>query len=290
MAQQILKNIFHNRVAVIATMHHKEKVIAPLLEKELGVNVIVPQNFNTDAFGTFTREIKRTDTQVTTAKLKAQKAMEITGETIAIASEGSFGPHPSFPYIYANREIIIFLDQQQELEIIGEVFSTDTNFNHRVISSLAAAEEFAEKVGFPEHGLVIWFEKSHPENPEIIKGITTKAELGKSVNFALNNSLDGNLHIETDMRALYNPQRMQNIEKATQDLINKISSCCPQCSTPGFSITNKIKGLPCEICHQPTLLTMAVVYQCRKCNFIAKKLYPDGKQFADPGLCEYCNP
>ncbi|MFM5982085.1 MAG: DUF6671 family protein [Sphaerospermopsis kisseleviana] len=290
MTKQLLKNLFNNRVAVIATMHHKEQVIAPLLQQELGIKIIVTQDFNTDVFGTFTREIKRPDTQIATAKLKAQKAMEMTGETIAIASEGSFAPHPSFPYIYANREIIVFLDQEKELEIVGEVFSTDTNFNHRVISSLAEAEEFAEKVGFPEHGLVVWFEKSNPENLEIIKGITTTEKLQEAVNFAFNNSPDGNLHIETDMRALYNPMRMKNIEKATQDLLNKINSCCPQCSTPGFSITQKIKGLPCESCHQPTLLTMAVIYQCRKCNFIEKKLYPDGKQFADPGLCEYCNP
>ncbi|MBD2294086.1 hypothetical protein H6G06_11430 [Anabaena sphaerica FACHB-251] len=284
------KQLFNNRVAVLATMHHKEKVIAPLLQQGLGIQVIVPQNFNTDTFGTFTREIKRPDTQIATAKLKAEKALEITGETIAIASEGSFAPHPSFPYIYANREIIVFLDQENELEIIGEVFSTETNFNHQVVNNLQAVEAFALKVGFPEHGLVIWFENSNNNNPEVIKGITTKEKLQESVNFALNNAQDGNLHIETDMRALYNPKRMKNIEKATQDLLNKINSCCPQCSTPGFSISEKLTGLPCEICHQPTLLIMAVNYQCRKCNFQEKILYPDGKRFAEPGLCNYCNP
>jgi hypothetical protein len=287
MTKQLL---FNNRVAVLLTMHHKEKVIAPLLQQELGIQVIVPQNFNTDAFGTFTREIKRPYTQIATAKLKAEKALEITGETIAIASEGSFGPHPSFPYIYANREIIVFLDHKNDLEIIGEVFSTDTNFNHQVVNNLQAAEEFSVKVGFPEHALVIWFKKSNPENPGIIKGITTKETLQESVNFALKNSLDGKVHIETDMRALYNPTRMRNIEKATQDLLNKINSYCPQCYTPGFSIAEKIQGLPCEICHQPTFLSMTVIYQCRKCNFRKKKLYPEGKKFADPGLCNYCNP
>jgi ribosomal protein S27AE len=253
--------------------------------------VIVPENFNTDAFGTFTREIKRPDTQIITAKLKAQKALEVTGETIAIASEGSFAPHPSFPYVYANREIMVFLDQENELEIIGEVFSLDTNFNHQVVDNLASAEEFALKVGFPEHGLVIWFEDvNNSQNPQIIKGITTIKELQKAVNFAVNNAPDGHFHIETDMRALYNPTRMKNIEKATQDLLNKINSSCPKCHTPGFTITEKITGLPCELCQQPTLLTMAVIYQCGKCNFIEKKLYPEGKNFADPGLCEYCNP
>ncbi|WP_413175788.1 DUF6671 family protein [Anabaena azotica] len=284
------KQLFNNRVAVLATMHHKEKVIAPLLEQELGIKVIIPQDLDTDAFGTFTRDIKRPDAQIATAKLKAVKALEIAGETISIASEGSFAPHPGFPYIYANREVVVFLDIENELEIIGEVFSTDTNFNHQVVNNLQAAEEFAVKVGFPEHGLVIWFENSNSQSPEIIKGITTKERLQESVNLALNNAVDGKLHIETDMRALYNPTRMKNIEKATQDLLNKINSYCPQCSTPGFSIAEKIKGLPCEICHQPTFLTMAVIYECRKCNFREKKLYPEGKRFADTGLCNYCNP
>ncbi|WP_016951080.1 DUF6671 family protein [Anabaena sp. PCC 7108] len=284
------KQLFNNRVAVLATMHHKEKVIAPILQQELGIKVIVPDNFNTDVFGTFTRDIKRPGTQIAAAKLKADKAIEITGETLAIASEGSFAPHPSFPYIYANREIIVFLDQENDLEIIGEVFSTETNFNHQVVNSLEEAEEFALKVGFPEHGLVISFEKRDCKTSEIIKGITTEDKLRESVNLALVNSASGSFYIETDMRALYNPQRMKNIEKATQDLLNKINSCCPKCSTPGFAITESIKGLPCASCYQPTVQIYAVVYQCQKCNFIEQKLFPDGINSADPSLCNYCNP
>lgn len=77
---------FTNRVAVLATMHQKEKVIAPLLEQELGVKVIVPQDFNTDIFGTFTREVKRLGTQIAAARLKAEKALAVTGETLAIST------------------------------------------------------------------------------------------------------------------------------------------------------------------------------------------------------------
>jgi hypothetical protein len=281
---------FKNRVVVVATMHQKEKVIAPILEQNLEVKVIIPKNFNTDNFGTFTREIKRPDTQIATAKLKAEKSLELTGETIAVSSEGSFGPHPNFPYIYANREIIVFLDKKNDLEIIGEAFSTDTNFNHQVINNLSAAVEFAAKVEFPAHGLIVWFEKVNQDEIEIIKGITTEEKLQESVNFALNNSSNGKFHIETDMRSLYNPTRMKNIAEATQNLVNKIHSQCPQCLTPGFTITKKIPGLPCEMCHHPSLLTLSVLYQCKKCDFSQEKLFPDNRKFADPGLCEYCNP
>jgi predicted Zn-ribbon and HTH transcriptional regulator len=282
-------SIYNNRVAILATMHNKEKVISPLLKEHLEINVIVPQGLNTDVFGTFTREIKRPDTQIITARLKAKKALEMYDEEIAIASEGSFAPHPLIPYIYANREIIIFLDQENGLEIIGEVFSMETNFNHQTISSLEEAEEFAHKVGFPEHGLVISFDNISTGKTQFIKGITSKENLINSVETAIKNT-NGKFHIETDMRAMYNPTRMKNIAFATQDLINKINSLCPQCNTPGFMINQKIPGLPCELCHQPTSLIKAVIFQCQKCNFTQQQLFPNNQEFADPSLCEYCNP
>ena len=95
-------SIYNNRVAILATMHNKEKVISPLLKEHLGINLIVRKGLNTDIFGTFTREIKRPDTQIITARLKAKKALEMDDEKIAVASEGSFAPHPLIPYIYAN--------------------------------------------------------------------------------------------------------------------------------------------------------------------------------------------
>ena len=282
-------SIYNNRVAILATMHNKEKVISPLLKEHLGINLIVPQGLNTDIFGTFTREIKRPDTQIITARLKAKKALEMYEEKIVIASEGSFTPHPLIPYIYANREIIIFLDQENNLEIIGEIFSMETNFNHQTISSLEEAEEFGKEVGFPEHGLVISFNNISTGKTQFIKGITSKENLINSVEIAIKNT-NGKFHIETDMRAMYNPTRMKNIAFATQDLINKINSLCPQCHTPGFMINQKIPGLPCELCHQPTSLIKAVIFQCQKCNFTQQQLFPNNQEFADPSLCEYCNP
>lgn len=281
--------LFTNRIAILATMHQKELVMAPILE-ELGLKVVVPANFNTDTFGTFTREVKRPGTQIEAARIKAQKVLEITGETIAVASEGSFAPHPSLPYISSNREVVILIDKENDLEIIGEEFSIDTNHSYQSITSVDEAYEFASKVGFPEHGLIVMFDENPKNSSEVFKGITTRAKLTEAVNLVLSHSTTGKAHIETDMRAMYNPTRMKNIEKATRNLISKINSCCPQCSAPGFEITQRIQGLPCELCYAPTLLTKSVVYQCKKCGYEEDKLYPDGIEFADPGQCMYCNP
>ena len=130
----------------------------------------------------------------------------------------------------------------------------------------------------------------HPKNSdEIIKGINSEAKLIEAINNSLKKSPNG-IHLETDMRAMYNPTRMKNIEKATYNLIEKINSLCPKCSTPGFDIVQRIPGLPCEWCSAPTTLTKRITYKCQKCSFRKEQLFPDGKQFANPAQCMYCNP
>ena len=81
---------FRDRLVVIATMHRKELAIAPILQTALGVRIIVPEDFDSDLFGTFTRDIDRPASQIETAKLKAEKALELIDADLAIASEGSF--------------------------------------------------------------------------------------------------------------------------------------------------------------------------------------------------------
>jgi predicted Zn-ribbon and HTH transcriptional regulator len=282
--------LFDSRVAILATKHHKEKAIAPILEQELGIKVIVPQDFDTDRFGTFTRDIKRTGTQIEAARLKAETVLSLTNETLALASEGSFSPHPSNPFVPCNREIVILLDRTNELEIIGQSVTIETNFNHQAIASIQEAHEFAKKVGFPEHAVVVMVHSSSDNPEEIIKGINTTEQLVEAVTYALGRSKTGKIHIETDMRALYNPTRMKNIARATHDLIQKIQSTCPNCDFPGFDIFSRKKGLPCAYCLSPTELTLAVTYQCQKCGFSKDVMFPDGIQEADPSLCNYCNP
>ncbi len=281
-------DLFAHRVAVLATMHGKEAAIAPLLQAELNLKTIVPADFNTDAFGTFTREIKRTGDQLTAARFKAEAAMQLVGETLGLASEGSFGPHPAIPYLPCNRELVILLDATHDLEIVGYDFSTDTNYRQQVVNSLEAALAFAQQIGFPSHGLVAMPTADSPEPAAIVKGIVTESELREAVTPWLQRQ--GSVYLETDMRAMLNPTRMQAIARATQDLIRKLRSHCPQCDAPGFDVSDRKPGLPCGLCYTPTDLTLAAVYSCQKCSFTQDRLYPDGIELADPAQCAYCNP
>jgi predicted nucleic-acid-binding Zn-ribbon protein len=271
-------------------MHQKERAISPILERELGVKIAVPANFNTDDFGTFTREVKRLGTQIEAARMKAQKALEIAGETLAFASEGTFGPHPMIPYLPANREIVLLLDRANNLEIVGESLSLETNYSHQIVSSVEEAVIFSEKVGFPKHGLVVVVGDAAAGKGEIVKGIIAEKQLFDAVTAGLKKSPNGKVHVETDMRAMYNPTRMKNIAHATLDLVKKFKQFCPECGWPGFEIAERKIGLPCGLCSFPTQLARSAIYKCKNCGYTKEELFPDGRETADPSLCQYCNP
>lgn len=278
---------FTNRLAVIATMHRKELAIAPILQTALGIKVTVPQDFDSDRFGTFTRDVERPANQIETAKIKAEKVLEIIDADLAIASEGSFFPHPMLGIAY-NREIVLLLDQKHNFTVYGESLSPDTNFCHQTISSYAQAYDFAIKIGFPDHAVVLMPDAKTSAKESIYKGINSEDSLQKSVCKLLCQA--SQIHIETDMRALYNPTRMKNITKATEDLVRKLQQLCPNCNFVNFDIVEKIKGLPCELCGLPTSSTRAHVYRCDRCNLQQEIAFPHGDRTANPMYCNYCNP
>jgi hypothetical protein len=278
--------MFEKRTLLIATQHEKEKVIAPILEKELGVKCVVPPNLDTDKLGTFSGEIEREDDPITTARKKCNLAMDFFECDIAVASEGSFGPHPTLFFVPANEELLILLDRKNDLEIMVRTLSTDTNFNGAAIKSIQELSDFATASLFPSHGLIL--RKHKADFSEVKKGITNwETLLGAFEHFT---STNGQAYVETDMRAMYNPTRMKVIEKAAQNLVQKINSYCPQCSTPGFGVTSAKQGLPCEICNFPTRSTLTYSYTCQKCCFCKEEKYPNGQTKEEAMYCDRCNP
>lgn len=279
-------NNFKARIAALGTMHQKQKVIAPLFKKELGILVKVPEDFNTDRFGTFTMDIKRSGTQKEAAIGKAKAAMELLGLDIGIASEGSFGPHPSVPFGVANVELVVFIDKKLDLEIFGGYIQI-VNFAHNTTAStIEEVLAFAQKIDFPKHGVVI--RRSEKDYREMVKGIVDKDELVQTAMKLLNKHKS--IWLETDLRAHKNQSRMKNIELATIDLIENIKRQCPKCCSPGFRKISPKPGLPCEQCGRPTDLPLFDVYECDKCSFTKDIIFPNQKQTAYAGYCDYCNP
>lgn len=278
--------MFEGRRLLIATKHHKEQVIAPILEKGLGVHCFVPKNYDSDIFGTFSGEVERKNTAVETVRAKCLAAIQEFDCDLGIASEGSFGSHPSIFFAQADDEFLIFIDKKNDLEIIVRELSLDTNFYGAVISNKEMLADFASKVKFPSHAIIL---RSRPDNlTEISKGITTRSQLEDSFQHLMH--VYGSVYAETDMRALHNPTRMGVIKIVALKLLETIKTECPSCKTPGFSITDVKQGLPCSWCSSPTRSTLSFIYTCKKCPYSSEKMYPHQKTTEEPGFCDSCNP
>ncbi|MCS7019429.1 MAG: hypothetical protein RMJ87_08840 [Cytophagales bacterium] len=271
--------LFKNRIAALATMHAKEQIIAPILAEQLGMQVQVAA-VNTDLFGTFTGEIERQGTQRHAARLKCEAAIRQTGYPIGLASEGSFGPHPTVPFVAANCEMVMLVDTQLGIEVCGEYFTTETNFSQKSVTSVEQALEFADNVGFPAHGLIV---RTQP----IVKGIRDYETLTHAVSKGL--AASGAVWIETDMRAMHNPTRCKAIAAAVADLVARLSALCPQCSKPGFGKGKAIVGLPCSWCGLPTQQPKGYTLECPTCGY-AEEVLSKEHQEADPAFCSFCNP
>ncbi len=278
--------LFQNRKIVIATKHEKEKVIKPILESNLDVHCFIPNNFDTDQWGTFSGEIERNEDVLNTLRKKCLNAMKENSCDLAIASEGSFGAHPTIFFAHADDEVVMLMDTKNELELVAREISTDTNFNGSYVENKSELLAFASKTKFPSHGLILKSSESSFE--KAIKGITDEKLLLEAFENLSNQY--GKVYVETDMRALYNPTRMTVIEKAVNKLVNVILSQCPNCETPGFTVTEVKEGLPCEWCNSPTRSTLSFISSCKKCNFASEEKYPHQKTTEDPMYCDFCNP
>ena len=277
---------YSGRRIALLTQHGKEGVIASVLDTALGCRVERVSGFDTDTLGTFTRDIPRAGTQLEAARKKARIGMELSGLPLGLASEGSFGPDPMTGMFAWNVELLVFIDDERGIEVMG-VAQGKTNFAHLLTADWAAAEAFARQADFPAHHLVVRPERE--DDPRMRKGIAAWAALEAAFISALAESANGQVFVETDVRAHANPTRMHNIRLAAEDLAKKLCSLCPACGTPGFGIVERVAGLPCTDCGAPTRETRAEVHGCLKYAHRETRERND-QPYADPGRCDYCHP
>lgn len=285
-----MKTPFAGRQLCIATMHGKQRVIAPHVERTLSVRCsVAPEGFDSDRFGTFSGEVPRRGTPLEAARRKAEDAMQLSGLDLAIASEGSFVPHPEVGLIPIGIEHVVLFDRSNDLEIIGEHVTSETNHARRQCHSLADAVDFARRIGFPEHGLLlvmaeppvrVWRDlRDHDALREAVQAIRAESRSSGLPWFAL-----------SDLRADRNPTRMRAIDLAAAALAVRAATPCPECTLPGFGKVDVVRGLPCACCGVPTKWMRAVVQGCASCGCRHEIPRADGLSAVDPGSCSFCNP
>lgn len=257
----------------------------PVLE-QLGLIPVIPKYFDTDRFGTFSGEIERLNDPLQTARLKCKTASEQYDCSLAISSEGSFGPHPTILFVPADDEIIVLSDRENGLEFKARIVTTKTNFHGALMKSWQDVEKFANATLFPSHALIA--RKEQRGGDGIVKGIQTWEQLKEIALTYL--ATHKQFFLETDMRAMFNPTRMKAIEEVALKLVSSIRHLCPNCRTPGFDVVEVKEGLPCELCASPTRSTLSHVLGCQKCNYTEERRYPHQKTCESPMYCDWCNP
>ncbi|MCP8967793.1 DUF6671 family protein [Ectobacillus ponti] len=266
--------MYNGVTAAFGTMHGKEEAVAPVFAELLGVEVYVPE-LDTDQFGTFSGEVPRRGTALEAAREKARLAMKKSGLALGLASEGSFGPHRSFPLVAEHHELLLWRDEERWLEIVEHHIGLDTNYSSGVLT----AEElpaFLRQARFPSHAVMV------KSGDFVRKGIRTEEAL-----LAAFREAGGPVHVQTDMRAHMNPTRMEVLRVLAERLAHRLLQPCPDCSCPGWGLVRSVNGLPCESCRVPTPLVQYDVLGCGCCG--KEQLRPRGTQ-ASAMYCHICNP
>ncbi len=273
----------------MGTKHGKEQCVSRPFLAALGAMVHVPSQLDTDLLGTFTGEVPRIGSPKEVASRKARLAMQALAEPLGTANEGSFGPHPQFPWIYADLEIMVFVDEERGMELSESFFTTDCNFAHYVAATADDLEEFLHNAKFPSHALIV--RPNDEINPAwLFKGIVEPKNLRSAIEACTKVSNDGLARIETDMRAHLNPTRRRAIRRAAFRLVRRIATHCPSCSAPGWGFAESVPGLPCSDCGLPTTLVKHEVHRCWRCTYETPQPRRDGRRSADPRDCQQCNP
>jgi hypothetical protein len=271
-------------------MHAKEKAIAPIFRNKLAMEIEVAPGINTDTLGTFTGEIPRAGTIQDAAIAKARLGMAATGLSIGIASEGSYGPHPSFPFIPAGIELMVVVDDELGIIVSEHLIDDAPVFNHILTADSGGAAGFLDQIGFPEHAVIVRPNEVEQAVCPIHKGLRTTEALTHAIADCSAHSRDGMALVQTDMRAHMNPTRMAALGRLAALLCDRLATPCPACGIPGYDQIDTEPGLPCEWCGSPSVSVRHLVFGCVTCEHREKRPRPDGRTQADPGHCPECNP
>ena len=156
----------------------------------------------------------------------------------------------------------------------------DTNYAQTTAECVEAALAFADKIGFPDHGMVV----GKPSDDFFTKEIKTMSELlGIFKSIAISRPI----WLESDMRAHRNPRRMSMISRCADVLEKRLLSACPDCRNPGFGNTTLIVGAACSLCAYKTRVARAKLLRCEHCGYEAEEFL---RETTDPVHCDFCNP
>lgn len=165
----------------------------------------------------FTGEVARTLTPVQACIAKARLGATTLATRYGLANEGSFGPHPAYPWLTVDDELVALWDTEHAYAVLGRARSFQHMF--RVQDGVATPEAltaFCAEVGFPEQGVLVRLADGSVHG----KDVTVLDDLWPVFRRAYHEY--GACTLETDLRAHRNPLRRHVIAQAGGGLFGAV--------------------------------------------------------------------
>jgi hypothetical protein len=269
----------------LATKHGKLSQIAPWIEALDGWTVELAE-IDTDQFGTFSGEVAREKSPRDTAIAKAKAAADLLGSEYGLASEGTIGAHPAYPWINSDHEILALVRRTDDFVLTETFLSPEIQAHSDEVDENTNLDDLVAKLDLPNHAAIIVVVGDI--DTVLHKGVQDPSDLKQKIAEAL---LSGKrvLRVENDFRAMHSPSRQANISKCAEMLANRIATQCASCSEIGFGKVGYEYGLPCSDCNQMVQsVANAERHACVSCEHT--ELRTLGKTTVDPSRCDFCNP
>lgn len=271
----------------LATHHGKQRALALPFALGLGATLEVC-DCDTDSLGTFSGEVQRLDDALSTCRSKAWIGLEHSSLGLGMASEASFGPHHAVPMLAVGQELLVFIDRARELTVVEQRIGWRTNYAQKRLTPGEDPTPWLKQVGFPSHGVIA--RPSERADGPFFKDLTDLVVLQEALAACRRLDSQGQVWLETDMRAHRNPTRMRSIRRLGVALVRRLCAPCPGCGSPGWGVIDRQAGLPCRCCGTPTDLLAVEMWGCPSCPLQVPRARRDGLEAADPGFCPWCNP
>lgn len=270
----------------LATMHGKERQIAPAFDQALGWEVVVA-DLDTDQFGSFDGEVPRTLTPAQAAVAKAKLGAKQLGLRYGLGNEGTIGHHPQFPLLTSDAELIAFVDTELGLQLITSHISPEIVAVRIELPDDPNLEKLAELSQLKDHAVNLVAEGG--KDRILRKGITSLAELKTAVAEAQLPPGTKRILLESDFRAMYSPSRQKNITACAEKAAQRLAMLCPGCEYFGWGLVRYEYGLPCQSCgFENEHLARFGINGCVRCH--KEESVELGRIYAEPASCLSCNP
>ena len=269
----------------LATKHGKLSQIAPWIEALDGWTVELAE-IDTDQFGTFSGEVAREKSPRDTAIAKARAAAAMLGCEYGLASEGTIGAHPAYPWINSDHEILALVRRTEHFELTETFLSPEIQAYREEIDENTDLNAVAAKLDLPTHAAIIV--AIGDVDTVLHKGVHDANDFKQKIAEVLSSG-NKKIRVENDFRAMHSPSRQVNISKCAELLAKRIATQCAACGEIGFGKVGYEYGLPCSDCDQMVQsVANSERHACVSCEHA--ELRTLGKTTVDPSRCDFCNP